>query len=159
MRIVKNDDVCLKVTSEATETQSPKSEITIAGTKLKLTINGVDLEACIEYDERYLVFTTDDCPFEESLNIYLLSSDNEIIDNATVFWPYGTGSFKLLRIIDPGLVQFKFFGDKDWQIKIFKNGRFYIPYITEPSGVWRKIKFWRSFGVSEIVSQESTEKI
>jgi len=159
MRIIKNDDVYLKVISEATETQSPKSEITIEGTKLKLTINGVDLEACIEYDERYLVFTTNDCPFEESLNIYLLSSENEIIDNATVFWPYGTGSFKLLRIIDPDLVQFKYFGDKDWQIKIFKNKRFYIPYISEPSGVWRKVKFRRFFGVSEVSSQETTEKI
>lgn len=159
MRIVNNDDVYLKVISEATETRSPKSEVTIEGTKIKLTINGVDLEACIEYDERYLVFTTNDCPFEESLNIYLLSGENEIIDNATVFWPYGTGSFKLLRIIDPDLVQFKFFGDKDWQIKIFKKRRFFIPYISEPSGVWRKPKFWRSFGLSEAYSQKPTEKI
>ncbi|NLA52710.1 MAG: hypothetical protein GX860_11435 [Alcaligenaceae bacterium] len=153
MKIIKNDDVNLKVISEATEAQSPKSEITIEGTKLKLIINGVDLEACIQYDECYLVFTTDDCPFEESLNIYLLSGENEIIDSATAFWPYGTGSFKLLGITDPDLVQFKFFGDKDWQIKIFKSKRFYIPYISEPSGVWRKIKFWRSFGVSEVSSQ------
>ncbi len=145
--------------SGATETQSPKSEITIEGTKLKLIINGVDLEACIKCDERYLVFTTDDCPFEESLNIYLLSSENEIIDNAAVFWPYVTGSFKLLSITDPDLVQFKFFGDKDWQIKIFKNKRFHIPYISEPTGVWRKAKFRRSFGVSEASSQEPTEKI
>jgi hypothetical protein len=159
MRIINKDDVCLKIISEATEIQSPKSEIAIDGTRLKMAINGVDLESCIEYNERYLVFTTDDCPFEESLNIYLLSSENEIIDHAIMFWPYGTGSFNLLRVIDPDLVQFKFFGDKDWQIKIFNNKHFYIPYISEPSGVWREIKFWRSFGVSEVSSQESTEKI
>lgn len=159
MRIVNENDVYLKIISEATETESPKSEITIEGTKIKLAINGVYLESCIEYDEYYLVFTTDDCPFEESLNIYLLSSENEIIDNATIFWPYGTGSFKLLRVADPNLVQFKFFGEKDWQIKIFNNKRFYIPYISEPSGVWRKINFWRFFGISEVSFQESTENI
>jgi hypothetical protein len=159
MRIIKKEAVNLTIISEATETQSPKSEITIDGTKLKLTINGVDLESCIEYNERYLVFTTDDCPFEESLNIYLLSGENEIIDNATIFWPYGTGSFKLLSVIEPNLVQFTFFGDKDWQIKIFNNKRFYIPYISEPSGVWRKVKLWRSFSVSKVFSKESTETI
>jgi hypothetical protein len=153
MRIIKKDDVKLKIISEATETQSPKSEITIEGTNLKLIINGVDLEACIKCDERYLIFTTDDCPFEESLNIYLLSGENEIIDSATAFWPYGTGSFKLHSVTDPDLVQFKFFGDKDWQIKVFKSKRFHIPHISEPSGVWRKIKFWRFFGVSEASSQ------
>ncbi|MBR9828175.1 MAG: hypothetical protein GYB41_05985 [Oceanospirillales bacterium] len=47
MKIIKNDDVNLKVISEATETKTPKSEITIKGTKLKLIISGVDLEACI----------------------------------------------------------------------------------------------------------------
>ena len=153
MKIIKNDDVDLKVISEATETKSPKSEITIEGTKLKLIINGVDIEACIKCGERYLVFTTDDCPFEESLNIYLLSGESEIIDRATVFCPYGTGSFKLLGVTDPDLVKFNFFGEKDWQIKIFKSKSFHIPYVSEPSGVWRKIKFWRSFGVSEVSSQ------
>ena len=158
MRIIKREDVNLKVISEATETQSPKSEITIEGTKLKLAINGVFLELCIEYTEGYLVFTTDDCPFEESLNIYLLSGEDKIIDNATIFWPYGSGSFKLLRVIDPDLVQFKYFSDKDFEIKIFKNKRFYVPYISEPSGVWRKAKFWRSFGISELYTEESDEK-
>lgn len=148
MKVIKNDDVNLKVVSEATETQSPRSEITVKGTELKVIVNGVDLEACIKYDERYLVFTTDDCPFEESLNIYLLSGESEIIDSATAFWPYGTGSFKLLSIKEPDLVQFKFFGEENWQIEIFKSKKFYIPYISEPSGVWRKFKFWRSFGVS-----------
>lgn len=118
MKIIEKDDVNLKLISETTDTQSPKSEITIKGTRLQRIINGVDLELCVECSEGYLVFTTDDCPFEESLNIYLLSEENEIIDNATIFWPYGTGSFKLLRLIDPDLVQFKFFCEKDWQIKI-----------------------------------------
>lgn len=156
MRIIKNDYVYLKRIYEATKTQSLVSEIIIAGTKIKLNINGADLEACIEYDNRYLVFTTNDCPFEESLNIYLLSSENEIIDNATVFWPYCTGSFKLLRIVEPDLVQFTFFGNKYWQIEIFDNRRFYIPYISEPSGVWRRVKLWRFFGVSEVSSKEGT---
>jgi len=153
MKIIKHDDVNLKVISEATETQAPKSEITIKGTKLKLIISGVYLEACIQYDERYLVFTTDGCPFEESLNIYLLSGDNEIIDSATAFCPYGTGSFQLLGTTDSDSVQFKFFIDKYWKIKILKSNRINIPYISEPSGVWRKIKFCRSFGVSEVSAQ------
>ena len=150
MKIIESDDVDLKIISEVAETQSPTSEITIKDTKIKLIINGAYLEACIKYDERYLVFTTDDCPFEESLNIYLLSETSEIIDSATVFWPYATGSFKLLSVTEPDLIQFSFFADKKWQVKIFKSKKFHIPYISEPCGVWRKFKIWRYFAISKL---------
>ena len=145
MRIINNDDARLKIISQASETQSVRSEMTIEGTGLKLPIKGVNLELCIELNKRYLVFTTDDCPFEESLNIYLLSNENRILDSATVFWPYGTGSFELLRLIEPDGVQFKFFGNKVWQVTVFQKKRFYVPYISEPSGIWRPIKFRRFF--------------
>lgn len=152
MEIIKNDDITLKVISKATEARSPRSEINIKEGKLRLVINGINLEACFKYDEYYLVFTTNGCPFEESLNIYLLREEGKIIDSATAFWPYNTGSFTLLGIAEPNLVQFSFFNGKNWQIKIFKDRRLCVPFFSEPSGIWRKVKFSRYFGVSEIPS-------
>lgn len=152
IRIIESDDVNLRLISEATETQSPKSEVSIEGTRIKLTVSGVDVEACIAYEKSYLIFTTNGNPFEETLNIYLLSIDNEVVDSVTVCWPYSTGSFKLLGIVYPDLVRFSFFGDKVWEVEIYRNKRFHIPYVLEPSGVWRKVRFWRSFGISEVSS-------
>jgi len=156
MKVLDQDDVSIKLIAAANEIQSPKSQITVNGTKINALIDGVYLESCIKCKEYYLAFTTDDCPFEESLNIYLLSQENKILDNATVFWPYGTGSFELLKVADPNLVFFKFFDDKTWQVEIYQNKRFAFPYISEPGGVWRKLRLTRYFEISEVSSLKST---
>lgn len=150
MEVIQPEKISFQLISEATETQSPKSEIVIQGTTIKHVINGVDLESCIEHNGSFLIFTTDDCPFEESLNIYLISNENKVIDKVTLFWPYGTGSFEFIRFVDPDLVEFKFFENKIWQIRIFKTKRLFFPYVSEPSGTWRKFTFFRHFGVSEV---------
>lgn len=154
MRII--EDVHLRLVTEATETQllptSPKSKISINGISFKPVINGATLEACIEFNDTYLVFTTDDCPFEEGLNIYLLSQQYGIIDTAMAGVAYHTGQFKLLRIIEPNVVQFEFFPDHHWQIKLFNKKRFFIPIpsLSEPFGISRKLTLHRAFKVSEL---------
>lgn len=149
MKILSEQEFSTKLVSEATDSESPKSRILINELETDTLIDGAVFEACIQFHEYYLVFTTDDCPFEESLNIYLLDQKYCTLDHATLFWPYGTGSFKLLDIVEPNIARFKFFEEKIWKIKLYLSKRLVIPYISEPGGVWRKFKLKHHFKVSK----------
>ena len=152
MEAINQERISLKAISEATETESPKCEITIFETKIKSIINGVNLEFCVKHGTYFLVFTTDDCPFEEALNIYLFNKSGQVIDSANIFWPYGTGSFKFIKFIEPSSMSFVFFDNRVWNIEIFSKKYLYFPFFSEPSGVWRKLKLMRNFKITDITS-------
>ncbi len=149
MKILSEQEFSTKLIFEDTETKSPKSQILIKGTPINTFIDGAFFDACIQYNEYYLVFTTDDSLFKESLNIYLLDQTYTTLDHAVLFWPYGTGSFSLLDVTEPNLVRFKFSGKKIWEIELFLSKRTVIPYNSESCGVWRKFTFRHCFKISE----------
>lgn len=149
MKLLNNSELSIKLISEATETASPRSQLVVDGKEVDSFIEGTVLEACIKHERSYLIFTTNDCPYEESLNIYLLNQSYEILDNAVLVWPYSTGLFEILDITHSNLVDFKFFEEKIWQLEIFSHKRILIPCISEPCGVWRKLRFKHHFKIRE----------
>lgn len=148
MKRLSEHEFSIKVISEATETESPKSQIYVDAKAINAFINGKLCEACIQYNSFYLVFTTDDCPFEESLNIYLLSNNFSLLDYAVLAWPYNTGIFELLELTEPNLIIFNFFGEQSWKIKIYDHKKIVMPYFYTPFGVWRKFTFKHHFSIS-----------
>ena len=149
MKKLSDHEFSTKLIAEATETKSPKSQLWINGEAVDAVIEGSLCEACIRYGECYLVLTTNDCPYEESLNIHFLDQNFHSLDYAVLVWPYGTGSFTLLDVIEPDLIRFKFFGESIWQIKLYPHKKVIIPYLSEPSGVWRRFKLRHYFKVSK----------
>jgi hypothetical protein len=149
MKMLSDKEFSIKLISESTETESSKSQLWINGKAIDSFIDGEVCEACINYGEFYLVFTTNDCPFEESLNIHLLDRNYSVLDQAALVWPYSTGSFTLLDLIEPNLITFKFFGEAIWEIELYPSKKVLIPYLSEPSGVWRKFKLKHNFKVSK----------
>lgn len=147
MKLLLEQEISMQLASEATESESPQSYITIEGKISSSTIDGELCEACIKYDSNYLVITTNNCPYEESLNISYLSSDLNLVDKAILVWPYNTGSFSLEKLIEPNRVEFKFFNDSIWAIDVYKNKRAMIPFFSEPRGVWRSFKLSHYFRV------------
>ena len=149
MKLLNNSEFSLKRVSDGTETESPKSQLVIDGKEVDSFVVGAVLEACVKHGNFYLIFTTNDCPYEESLNIYFLNLSYDILDKAVLVWPYKTGLFEILDITQSNLVDFKFFEEKSWQVEIFSHKRTLIPYISEPRGVWRKLKLKHHFKIRE----------
>lgn len=66
-------------------------------------------EAALRWNDYVLLFLTDDVPFEETLNIYLLDKDLNVIDLARMYFMYATGIFSDLDLSEPDTVRFRFF--------------------------------------------------
>ncbi len=149
MNVLNSGEFLTKQISEASETEIPKCQIYINGTATDSILEGAILEAAIKYQDCYLVFTTNDCPYEDTLNIHYLDQDLSILDRASLSWPYGTGSFTLRNILQPNRVKFQFFTRDDWEITLYPKAQWLIPYLSEPRGVWRKFKFNHHFKISK----------
>lgn len=149
MQRLDENEFSIRLVSEATETEGPKCQIQLHGEAAGPILEGAIFEAAIKYQEFYLLFTSNDCPYEESLNIYYLDSDLTILDQAILSWPYGTGLFKLLDIIEPNRIAFEFFTKEAWEITLYPKPHWSIPFFSEPRGVWRKFKFNRYFRISK----------
>lgn len=86
MKIIKN--IKLKIIKEATENKESLCELVLSDQPTGIFIRGKVLEQTIWIDaNRYLIFTTDDVIFEESLNIYLIELNTGILDKLWIAQP------------------------------------------------------------------------
>lgn len=133
-----------RILSLTNETE-PLCEIIRYATPTGRQVAGAVLEAAAEWQGFYLLFTTDDTPFEELLHIHLLDADLRMLDTATLGGIYSTGSFVLLESAQPDTFRFRFIGDTDWHIQILPAPSFRVPLLSEPTGVCRPLGFKRHF--------------
>lgn len=133
----------VKPATKATEIQPPISQIVFQGTVMETHLQGAVLEACIQVNDRYLVFMTDDCPYEECLRIYLLGTDFSVLDDVSLGRIYTTGSFQLLDLIEPDTVAFQFYTDHPMSVAVLAQPQLCLPVLAEPRGVYRKPSFSR----------------
>jgi len=140
-------DISVKRVIEADEDKTPRSELFVGGQAKGKFVSGAVLEAAVQYDSFYLIFMTDDVPFEEMLSIHLLDVQLNVLDSAVIGGPYSTGSFSSLELIEPSTLRFRFIGDTTWSVELLPRRMFRIPFISEPLGVWRRFGFTRHFVV------------
>ena len=96
----------------------PYSSLVISGIATPIKLPGIVLEASLELDDgSFLLFTTDDVVFEESLHIIHLDPHIGIIDQMTLVTPYATGVFKVESMQQQNIT-FEFFSQKLWQLTI-----------------------------------------
>ena len=149
IKILDEEELALDPVQSGSETDIPRSKIIIANKKVTdKIVDGVVLEAAIGWHGYYLLFTTNDVPYEEMLNIQLLDKNLKLIDSAVLGAIYSTGSFSSLNIIDANTISFQFIGDTDWTIELLQKPIFSIPFFTEPKGVSRKLRFSKHFTIS-----------
>lgn len=141
------EEVAFQRTDEQSSDGTPISNIVLNGKLTGKQVSGALLEAAIAWYDKYLLLTTDDCPFEEFLGIRLLDRDLNLLDSASLGMPYNTGSLSELALQEPDTVSFKFIGEGSWQIKLLAKPALRIPFLSEPSGVWRNFNLRRHFVV------------
>ena len=141
-------DLSLRPTAEGGPEEVPTSEILVMGQRTGRTVRGVVLECAVAWNGSYLLFTTDNVPFEEALTIHLLDSEFREIDSAWIGAMYGTGTFGGARLVGSSEVDFEFLGEgTTWTVEILDQPAWRIPFWREAPFVWRPFGFSRCFKV------------
>ncbi len=126
----------------------PTSEIVLKGQPTGTIIGGVVLECAVARNGSYLLFTTDDVPFEEMLGIHLLDSELREIDRARIGGIYSTGTFGGARLVGSSEIDFQFLGEgTTWTVEILDQPTWRIPFFPEAPFVWHPFGFSRHFKV------------
>ena len=93
----------------------------------------------------WLLFVTHDLPFEERLDILLLNRSHAVLDQAWLSWIYATGAFRNVKIQSHCSIVFDFFSDHSWRVTVLERPQFRLPFIGEPTGAHRGLRFRRHF--------------
>jgi hypothetical protein len=131
-----------------------KSAIVDHGRQTQSNVRGTMLELCASYKDWFLVFTTDNTPFEDMLHVHLLDNNFNILDSFTIGAMYSTGSFSEPQLIAPNKIVFRFIGDTDWTITILDRTKLGLPYLSPIKGVRRA---WQCRQYLEISGQPKPE--
>lgn len=123
----------------------PQCELMAAGAATGRRLSGAILEAAVEVAGKYLLFMTDDVPFEETLTLHLLDGQFRLLDSASVGRAYATGVFSLVELREPDELVFRFIGEKPWAVKVLGAPALRVPLCAEAPGVTRPFGFTRSF--------------
>lgn len=99
-------------------TDLPRAELLFCNRETGIAIDGVVLEKQFSVEEKYLLFLTEGCPYEEGLHIYLLNHEFQIIDGIELSGAYATGILKDLFVEDDTIVTFTFFGTDRWRLEL-----------------------------------------
>lgn len=140
------EDASLALANEGNDQELATSFTTIAGRTSEEPLEGTVLEACPQHGNQYLLFLTDDIPFEDSLHIHLLDEDLNRIDTVTLSAPYTTGHFRNLKCEDSGGITFEFFGICVWEVSVSPKEVsvslkkwLRLPFVSGPKGIfWQK---------------------
>lgn len=148
MRLLHSPKYAIRVITPSTSDAEPTCEVVIAGVPTGKVLQGAVFEAALKWNEYTLLFLTDDVPFEDTLNIYLLDQHLNVEDYARMYFMYSTGIFSDLDLTENDSVSFSFLGQKIWTLKLFPENRFVIPIISDPLGVHRPFGLSRRFQLS-----------
>ncbi|MRW94324.1 hypothetical protein GJ699_30550 [Duganella sp. FT80W] len=148
MKLVQAPEYGTQTITPPTSDTAPVSEIVVAGLATGKFVGGAIFEAALKWHEHVLLFLTDDVPFEEGLNIYLLDANLEVVDEAHMYHMYASGVFSDLDLTQSDSIRFCFFGSGAYTLTLFPQKRFMLPVISDPIGVHRPFRFYRRFKIS-----------
>lgn len=153
-------EISIKHFAGRPEGEIPKSEVFHNDHPTGKIVTGAWLEAAIKCGTQYLLLTTNDCAFSETLSIQLLDANFEQLDFAYLWTWLSDGCFSSLHIEEPDKVCFEFSGEYEWTVKILPRQSLRIPLVSEPLGVTRPFGFSRHFVIRRAPKVEkATHKI
>lgn len=138
------DTVTVRALHEG-DNAAPRAAILVGGTPTGAVARGAVLEAALRWTGGYLLFMTDDVPFEDLLSIQLFDRDWRLLDAATLGHAYTTGAFGALDIVPPDTVHFHFIGDTRWTLRLLPRPRYCLPVLGNAPGEHRAWRWQRHF--------------
>jgi len=122
--------------------RGPRCDLRVHGRSTGRFVAGLNIEAAVEVDGRYLVFMTDGVAVEELLSIHLVEKDGRLVDTVAIGQPRSTGVFRHLVLGPPRSVGFHFLGDEAWTVTVHPAPRLAWPLRAEVPAVHRPFG-WR----------------
>lgn len=104
-------------TAEQTR-EGPRSQLIFRTRPLEMVVAGAVLEAQFATGDEFLLFVTDDCPYEEVLHLYLLDAGMAVVDRVDIGGPYAPGILRDLEPAGPACVEFSFIGNERWRVSV-----------------------------------------
>lgn len=150
MKLALATDYSIRLIKEGTSDEAPLCEVMISEAATGKILEGAVFKAALKWHEYILLFVTDDVPFEEGLNIYLLDSMLNVVDSAKMYFMYSTGIFSNLDLSQDDTVRFQFFGDEVSILRLYDKKKFAIPFLSTPLGVHHQLTFFRRFEISRL---------
>lgn len=103
------------------KTDLPRAELLFQNRETGIVIDGIVLEKQFSFENKYLLFLTEDCPFEEGLHIYLLDHELQILDGVELGGAYASAILNDVKIENNSIVSFAFFGQDRWRLQVASN--------------------------------------
>jgi len=149
--VIVEEDGTISIAPPSSEIKIPSCELIIQGKPTGYRIDGCILEAALQCDTGYLVFLTEDCPFEESLDIHLVDFSGDLKDSVRIGGMYTTGTFGNLQVQQPNKVTFEFIGKTahkkgtTWVVELLPSPSWRLPIFSDTLGAQRPFGFKRHF--------------
>ena len=91
----------------------------------ELNILGVALEKQYKLENgSFLLFSTDNCAFEEQLHLTLISKDFKLLDSIDLGLEYVSGILENVQVLNTQTIEFDFFPKNRYRVFINNSGRF-----------------------------------
>lgn len=131
------DNFSLRAVRHPQDNRQGEYQVLFDGNATGILVPYCVIEAAIDADEdRFLLFLTDDVPFEEILHIALIHLQQGMLEMISLGGIYTTGSFTRLKVED-NAVHFHFIGDTTWTVRIAEKPFFRLPFTGDPRGTGR----------------------
>lgn len=115
----------------------PRSRLLLHGKTTDLDLPGAILEASVRFGDDFLLFLTDDVPFEEGLHICLIDPSGRLLDHVDLLAIYATGTLEELRRVAEDRMNFRFFDGPPMQVRVLPKPRLMLPSMGLASGIHR----------------------
>ncbi|MGB7209142.1 MAG: hypothetical protein WBD27_10825 [Pyrinomonadaceae bacterium] len=101
--------------------ENPNSAVFDNGRETGLIINGVKLESQFRlHSGDFVLITSDDSPFEETVWAYLVTSGHQIIEYSGLGYAYTAGILRDVKVLDGDTLAFSFAGSYRYYLKIHR---------------------------------------
>jgi hypothetical protein len=122
------------------EGEVPVSELLWQGEPIGLKVDGIWIEKQYRVEVGYLLFLTENSPYEEGLHIYLLNSERRLLDALELGGPYAPAILKEVKPERGTALTFSFFGDDKWRLEVRR-----IPQLGLNMTLFSPLKYKRRF--------------
>ncbi len=138
------------LTALTDSTMPTHSHLTIHGHQIDTPIAGILLLAAFQVNRRYLVFVADGIPHEETLRVYLIDENYQVIDKLWLSAIYSTGELTDVEIESQHTLTFSFFHEDRWRLTVHQEKKRIIPILGQPTGLHRDFSFSSYLSVKRI---------
>ena len=147
-----------EITTFSLESQSDtESRLRFNKRKCDINISGVTLEKQYRLDNGFfLIFTTDDCPYEECLHITLLNENHQLVYYLDLGLAYNSAIFDNAKVISNDMLEFDFYSNMKYRLFINTNGaRFNLQKPLPEVSYYQSIFSKRYLRVDRVKSKEN----